>query len=118
LPPALAVALVALFVLVVGVSVPTRVTVGADGVFPHWLGTVSLLPWSRVRAAWLTLRMPADGERYQPERDAMVERMRAAARAYGDSVPGDPGATARLLGRSGGATREWVRAVRSVVSPL
>jgi hypothetical protein len=128
-PPVLAVALVALVVLFAGVMVPTRVTVGGDGVLLRWLGTMRFVAWSRVTDVerydggvtltlgnneWLTLKMPADHERYQPERDAMLERMRAAHRAHG-ARRGEP--AARAFDRAGGRTRDWVRAMRALVKP-
>ncbi len=134
-PPVFAVALVALVVLVAGVVVPTRVVVGGDGVLLRWLGTVKFVPWACVtdvepfdggvmlalargtqgtRDEWLTLRMPAEHERYQPERDAMVERMIAAFRAHG---PPREETLARVLDCSGGRTREWVRTMRALVRP-
>jgi hypothetical protein len=130
-PPVFAVALVSLFVLFAGVVVPTRVVVGGDGVLLRWLGTVRYVPWSRVTDIepfdggvmlalgpdeWLTLRMPADHERYHPERDAMIERMAAALRAHGPATRPQP--MARLLGRAGGHTRDWVRTMRALVRPV
>jgi hypothetical protein len=47
-PPVFSVALVALVVLCAGVTIPTRVVVGADGVLLRWLGTVRFVAWSRV----------------------------------------------------------------------
>ena len=129
-PAALALAVVALFALVLGAVVPTRVTVGADGVLVRWLGTTRFVPWSTVVAIeefdggivlaleggnWLTLRTPADHERHQPERSAMIERMRVAWRAHGRTMAGDP--AARLVQRAGANTREWVKAMRRVVRP-
>lgn len=142
-PPIFSVALVSLVVLIAGVVVPTRVIVGGDGVLLRWLGTVKFVPWSRVTDVepfdggvmlaldgrrdastrdastkredeWLTLRMPAEHERYHPERDAMVERMVAALRAHG---PAREEALARVLDRSGGRTRDWVKAMRGLVRP-
>ncbi len=133
-PPVFAVAVVALIVLFAGVALPTRVVVGGDGVLLRWLGTVRFVSWSRVTDVepfdggvmlslgpeqgseeWLTLRMPEDHQRYHPERDAMVERMFAAFRAHEAAVGSDP--MARLLGRAGGRTREWVREMRGLVRP-
>lgn len=130
-PAALALAVVALFALVGGLVVPTRVTVGADGVLVRWLGTVRFVPWTSVVAiedfdggvvlaldggGWLTLRTPADHERHCPERASMVERMRVAWRAHGrGGHDADP--TAVLVRRAGGHTREWVRAMRRILSP-
>jgi hypothetical protein len=147
-PGALALAVVALLVLFAGVTVPTHVCVGADGVLLRWLGTVRFVAWSSVAAIetfdggvvlaldprvgktetgahtggengrWLTLRVPAEHERHHPERDAMVERMRSAWRAHGSQATLHAEQTAaRLVGRAGGRTREWVRAMRSVVTP-
>jgi hypothetical protein len=127
--PIFAVGLVALIVLFAGCIVPTRVVVGGDGVLLRWLGTVRFIAWSRVtdverfdggvtltlgREGWLTLRMPEDHERYQPERDAMVERMRSAFRAHGPArtVP-----LARELERAGARTRDWVRSMRTLLRP-
>jgi hypothetical protein len=142
-PPVFSVALVALFVLCAGVTVPTRVIVGGDGVLLRWLGTVRFVPWSSVSdvqafdggvtviladrpagrdrtardapADRLTLRMPEDHERYHPERDAMVERMTAAFRAHG---PPREEPLTRVLDRAGGGTREWVRTMRALVRPV
>jgi hypothetical protein len=129
-PAALALAVVALFALIAGLVVPTRVTVGADGVLVRWLGTARFVPWATVVAVedfdggvvlaldggeWLTLRTPADHERHHPERAAMVERMRVAWRAHGRTEHVDP--TAVLVRRAGGHTREWVRAMRRVLRP-
>jgi hypothetical protein len=129
-PAALALGVVALVALVLGVVVPTRVTVGADGVLVRWLGTTRFVPWATVVAiedfdggvvlaldggAWMTLRTPGDHERHHPERGAMIERMRVAWRAHGRAAANDP--TARLVARAGGHTREWVRAVRRIVRP-
>jgi hypothetical protein len=133
-PPVFAVALVALIVLFAGIAVPTRVVVGGDGVLLRWLGTVRFVPWSSVTDVesfdggvmlslgpergddeWLTLRMPEEHQRYHPERDAMVERMVAAFRAHTALARSEP--VARLLGRAGGRTRDWVRAMRALVRP-
>lgn len=143
-PPVFSVALVALVVLCAGVTVPTRVVVGGDGVLLRWLGTVRFVAWSRVSDVQpfdggvlltlprvgdaghaghaaiaerdagerLTLRMPEDHERYHPERDAMVERMLAAFRAHG---PPREEPLTRVLDRSGGVTRDWVRTMRGLV---
>ncbi len=125
---ALALAVVTVLVVFVGATVPTRVTVGADGVLLRWLGTLRFVPWTSVLSidavdgvvvlaidggTWLTLRTPANHERYQPERAAMVERMRAASRAHVLARPDEE--TARLVRRSGGRTQEWVRAMRAMV---
>jgi len=131
-PPIFAVALVALAVLFAGVTLPTRVIVGGDGVLLRWLGTVRFVPWSRVtdvepfdggvmlalgpdREEWLTLRMPDEHQRYQPERDAMIERMVSALRAHGPKAGAAP--VTRLLARAGGRTRDWVREMRALVRP-
>jgi hypothetical protein len=125
---ALALAVVTLLVVYVGATAPTQVTVGADGVLLRWLGTLRFVPWASVTSietfdgvvvlaleggAWLTLRTPADHERYQPERAAMIERMRVAWRAHVTARPDEE--TARLVRREGGRTQEWVRAMRSLV---
>jgi hypothetical protein len=125
---ALALAVVTLLVVYVGASAPTRVTVGADGVLLRWLGTLRFVPWACVTSieafdgiivlaleggAWLSLRSPGDHERYQPERAAMVERMRVAWRAHASARPDEE--TARLVRRAGGRTQEWVRAMRGIV---
>jgi hypothetical protein len=127
-PLALALAVVALFVLFSGVAVPTRVTVGADGVLLRWLGTQRFVAWPSVVAVeafdggvvlaldggrWLTLRTPAAHERHHPERDAMVERMRTAWRPYAQHDAEEP--TARLLRRAGARTAEWVRSMRGML---
>ncbi len=130
-PPVFAVAVVALIVLFAGIVLPTRVVVGGDGVLLRWLGTVRFVPWSRVTDVepfdggvllslgpgggdeWLTLRMPEEHQRYHPERDAMVERMFSAFRAHGAATGAET--LARLLGRSGGRTRDWVREMRGLV---
>lgn len=125
---ALALAVVTLLVVFVGATVPTHVTVGADGVLLRWLGTLRFIPWATVLSieafdgvvvlaieggSWLTLRTPADHERYQPERAAMIERMRVAWRAHVLGRPDEE--TARLLRRAGGRTQEWVRAMRAMI---
>jgi hypothetical protein len=135
-PPVFAVALVALIVLFAGIVLPTRVVVGGDGILLRWLGTVRFVSWSRVTDVepfdggvmlslgadhdggdeWLTLRMPEDHQRYHPERDAMVERIFAAHRAHAAAAGAEP--LARLLGRAGGRTRDWVREMRSLVRPV
>ncbi len=140
-PPVFAVGLVALIVLFAGLVVPTRVIVGGDGVLLRWLGTVRFVPWSSVtdvepfdggvmlslgpqsgNEEWLTLRMPEEHQRYHPERDAMVERMVAAVRSYAPHGSQGKGAhpepMARLLGRAGGRTRDWVRTMRALVRPV
>jgi hypothetical protein len=126
-PPVFAVALVSLIVLFAGIVVPTRVVVGGDGVLLRWLGTARFVPWSRVtdvdcfdggvtlalRAGErLTVRTPADHERYNPERDAMVERMTAALRSHGPAPRSPP--MAPLLRRAGGRTPAWVRSMRAL----
>ncbi|HXN34494.1 MAG TPA: hypothetical protein VN894_21685, partial [Polyangiaceae bacterium] len=85
-PAALALSVVALIVLLVGAAVPTRVTVGADGVLVEWLGTMRFVRWSSVAdiesfergvvlalatGEWLTLRTPTTDGRHHPERDEM-----------------------------------------------
>jgi hypothetical protein len=140
-PPVFAVALVALIVLFAGLVVPTRVIVAGDGVLLRWLGTVRFVPWSSVtdvepfdggvmlslepqsgNEEWLTLRMPEEHQRYHPERDALVERMVAAVRSYAPHGSQAAGAhrepMARLLGRAGGRTRDWVRTMRALVRPV
>jgi hypothetical protein len=132
-PPVFAVALVALVVFFAGVTVPTRVIVGGDGVLLRWLGTVRFVPWSRVTDIepfdggvtlslgpergdeLLTLRMPEDHQRFHPERDALLERMVAAHRAYGSASGAE--SMARLLSRAGGRTRDWVREMRGLIRP-
>jgi hypothetical protein len=125
---ALALAVVTLLVVFVGATAPTHVTVGADGVLLRWLGTLRFIPWATVLSieafdgvvvlaieggSWLTLRTPADHERYQPERAAMIERMRVAWRAHVLGRPDEE--TARLVRRAGGRTQEWVRAMRAMI---
>ncbi len=142
-PPVFAVALVALIVVFAGVVVPTRVVVGGDGVLLRWLGTVRFVPWRSVTDVepfdggvmlslgaagddeWLTLRMPEEHQRYHPERDAMVERMVSALRSYTSQASqaslgqvARPEPLARLLGRAGGRTRDWVRTMRALVRPV
>jgi hypothetical protein len=133
-PPLFAVALVGLFVLFAGITVPTRVVVGGDGVLLRWLGTARFVPWSRVvdiepfdggivlalgpdsGEELLTVRMPDDHQRYHPERDALLERMVAALRAYGPSSRAEP--VTRLFARAGGRTRDWVREMRALIRPV
>ncbi len=72
---------------------------------------------------WLTLRMPEEHQRYHPERDAMVERMiprcaRTSRRARLARTAARPEPLARLLGRAGGRTRDWVRTMRALVRPV
>jgi hypothetical protein len=128
-PAVLALAVVALVVFVIGVGMPTHVSVGADGVLLEWLGTTRFVRWSSVAAIeafgqgvvlalekgeWLTLRTPAAPERHHPERDAMIERMHVAWRAHDKARSGD--SVARLVSRAGGRTREWVRAIRGIAT--
>jgi hypothetical protein len=133
-PPLFAVAIVAFCVLFAGVMFPTRVVVGGDGVLLRWLGTARFVPWSRVvdiepfdggvvlslgpdrGEELLTLRMPDDHQRYHPEREALVERMVAALRAYGATPRPEP--MTRLLVRAGGRTRDWVREMRDLIRPV
>jgi hypothetical protein len=125
---ALALAVVTLLVVFAGGTAPTHVIVGADGILVRWLGTLRFVAWTSVLSVeafdgvvvlalegggWLTLRTPADHERYQPERAAMIERMRVAWRAQVLARPDEE--TARLVRRAGGRTQEWVRAMRSMV---
>jgi hypothetical protein len=125
---ALALAVVTLLVVLAGGTAPTHVIVGADGILVRWLGTLRFVPWTSVLSVeafdgvvvlaldgggWLTLRTPADHERYQPERAAMIERMRVAWRAQVLARPDEE--TARLVRRAGGRTQEWVRAMRGMV---
>jgi hypothetical protein len=49
-PAALPVSVVALLVLFAMVAVPTRVTVGGDGVLLEWLGTARFVAWGSVAA--------------------------------------------------------------------
>jgi hypothetical protein len=57
--------------------------------------------------------MPPPHARHQPEREALVERLREAldARARAEAST----TTVRLVAREGRRTREWVRAMRSVM---
>lgn len=131
-PAASALAVIALIVALLGLVVPTRVSVGADGVHLRWLGTSRFVAWSTVLAVepfdggvvlaleggrWLTLRTPSDHERHDPERFAIVERLRAAWRAsqqaHAESVPT---AMVRRLGARGARTRDWVRAMRALAN--
>jgi hypothetical protein len=124
-PAVLALAVVALVVAFFGVAMPTHVTVGADGILLRWLGTMRFVPWTDVAGMedfdggvvlaleggeWLTLRTPADHERHQPERQAMLERMRVAWRAQSRAAADEP--AMQLVRRAGARTREWLRAVR------
>jgi hypothetical protein len=125
-----ALAVVALLVALLGLVVPTRVNVGADGVHLRWLGTSRFVAWSRVLAVepfdggvvlaleggrWLTLRTPSEHDRHDPERLAMVERLRAAWRAslQANAEP-TPTGIVRRLGERGARTRDWVRAMRAL----
>jgi hypothetical protein len=127
-PLASALATMAMLALFGGLAVPTRVTVGADGVLLGWLGTERFVSWSTVAAIepfdggvvvalasghWLTLRTPAAHQRHHPEGEAMIERMRVAWRACASAEPDE--AVERLLRREGGRTREWVRAMRGLL---
>ncbi len=127
-PLAMALAVVALITLCAGVAVPTRVTVGADGVLVRWLGTERFVAWPSIAAIeafdggvvlvlgqgrWLTLRTPAAHERHYPEREAMIERMRAAWRATPRREPDE--VASRLLVRRGARTSEWVRSMRGLL---
>ncbi len=126
-PAALALAVVALAMLVVGTAAPTRVTVGADGVLVQWLGTTRFIRWARVAdieasghgivlalesGEWLTLRTPAPHEPHPSERDIVLERMTVAWRACTRRRPDDP--VAALVRRAGTDTRVWVRAMRAL----
>ncbi len=129
-PAAAALAVVALLVAMLGLVVPTRVNVGADGVHLRWLGTSRFVPWSSVLTVesfdggvvlalegghWLTLRTPNEHERHDPERNAMVERLRAAWRAsvQANADPVPTGISSRV-GARGARTRDWVRAMRAL----
>jgi hypothetical protein len=127
-PFAMSLAVVALVALCAGVAVPTRVTVGADGVLLRWLGTERFVAWPGVagiepfdggvvlvlaHGRWLALRTPAAYERHYPEREAMIERMRTAWRAAPRRVEDE--VAARLLGRRGSRTSEWVRSMRGLL---
>jgi hypothetical protein len=129
-PAALALSVMALLVAFIGACIPTRVVVGADGVLLRWLGGNRFVAWASVEAIedydggvvlaleggrWITLAMPAEHERYHPERHGMLERMRVAWRAHARQPAEDP--AAQMVRRAGGHTREWVRAVRRVVGP-
>jgi hypothetical protein len=122
-----ALAVVALAVLFAGVAVPTRVMIGADGVLLRWLCTERFVGWSEIVAIqrfhggvvlalegrrWLTLGTPASHERYHPEREACLERMRWAWRAYRQQAPVDPAVS--LVRRAGPHTGQWVRSVRAL----
>ncbi|HEX8795362.1 MAG TPA: hypothetical protein VF765_30645 [Polyangiaceae bacterium] len=132
-PAAAALAVIALLVAMLGFVVPTRVSVGADGVHLRWLGTSRFVSWSDVFAVepfdggvvlaleggqWLTLRTPAEHERHDPDRVAMIERLRTAWRAsqqaHADPVPAS---IVRSAGERGVRTRDWVRAMRTLAHP-
>jgi hypothetical protein len=129
-PAASALAVVALLIALLGLVVPTRVSIGADGVHLRWLGTTRFIAWSTVFAVepfdggvvlaleggrWLTLRTPREHDRHDPESLAMVERLCAAWRANlqarAEPLPTD---VVRRTGDRGTRTREWVRAMRAL----
>ena len=127
-PVALALAVVALLVMLVGVALPTHVVVGADGVLLRWLGTARFVAWSRVIAVeefdgGVVLALDGGGgsrcarrrstSATDPERAAMVERMRVAWRAHAHVRP--TSLRRASCRRAGGRTREWVRAMRALV---
>jgi hypothetical protein len=129
-PAASALAVVALLIALLGLVVPTRVSIGADGVYLRWLGTTRFVAWSTVLAVepfdggvvlaleggrWLTLRTPCEHDRHDPERLALVERMCAAWRAnvHACAEPLPTGVVSRTGGR-GTRTREWVHAMRAI----
>jgi hypothetical protein len=128
-PLALLLAVAALFALCAGVAVPTRLTVGADGVLLRWLWTERFVAWADVAAVepfdggvvlalsqgrWITLRTPAAPERCDPAGQTMVERIQAAWRAEIGAAGERDEAAARLLQREGCRTQEWVGAMRSI----
>jgi hypothetical protein len=130
-PLALVLAVAALIALCAGVSVPTRLTVGADGVLVQWLGTERFVAWADVAAVepfdggivlaltkerWITLRMPIAREHRHPSGEALTERIQTAWRADRRAAPWRDEVAARLLRREGRRTREWVRAMRSLPS--
>jgi hypothetical protein len=129
-PAASALAVVALLLALLGLVVPTRVSIGADGVHLRWLGTSRFVAWSTVFAVepfdggvvlaleggrWLTLRTPTEHDRHDPESPAMIERLRAAWRAnlQARAEPLPTGVVRRTGGR-GTHTRDWVRAMRAL----
>lgn len=131
-PAASALAVVALVIALLGLVVPTHVSVGGDGVHLRWLGTSRFVAWSTVLAVepfdggvvlaleggrWLTLRTPSEHERHDPERLSMIERIRAAWRAsvQARAEPLPTGVVRRVVGR-GTRTREWVRAMRALAT--
>jgi hypothetical protein len=129
-PAALALSVMALVVAFLGACVPMQVVVGADGVLLRWLGGNRFVAWASIESIedydggvilaleggrWITLALPAEHERHQPERDAMLERMRVAWRAHGRRPIDEPAAS--MVRRAGGHTREWVRALRGVFGP-
>jgi hypothetical protein len=126
-PLALVLAVAALLALCAGVSFPTRLTVGADGVLMEWLVTERFVSWADVAAVerfdggvvlalsrerWITLRTPAASEHRHPAGEAMMERMQTAWRADRGAGRWRDEVAARLLRREGCRTREWVRAIR------
>jgi hypothetical protein len=126
---ALALAVVALGVLLVGAATPTRVTVGADGLLIEWLGTRRFVAWSSIsyieaieqgvvltleegeEGEWLTLRSPTVPELYCTERDVLLERINLGWRGARGRTDNR---AAHLVQRDGGDTREWVRSVRGI----
>jgi hypothetical protein len=129
-PAASALAVVALLIALLGLVVPTRVSIGADGVHLRWLGTSRFVAWSTVLAVepfdggvvlaleggrWLTLRTPQEHDRHDPECLAMIERLRAAWRANvqarAEPLPTD---VVRRTGGRSTRTRDWVRAMRAI----
>jgi len=129
-PAASALAVVALLVALLGLVVPTRVSIGADGVHLRWLGTSRFVAWSTVLAVepfdggvvlaleggrWLTLRTPSEHDRHDPDTLAMIERLRAAWRAnvQARAEPLPTGVMCRTSVR-GTRTRDWVRAMRAL----
>jgi hypothetical protein len=129
-PAASALAVVALLLAMLGLVVPTRVSIGADGVHLRWLGTSRFVMWATVLAVepfdggvvlaleggrWLTLRTPREHDRHDPEGLAMVERLRAAWRANVQARAEPlPTGVVRRTGSRGTRTRDWVRAMRAL----
>jgi hypothetical protein len=132
MPGSLALAVLALVVFFVALAVPTRVLVGSDGVLLCWLGTARFVPWSRVagvesvpgggvtlaldRGEPVTLGLPAAHDRFDPEGEVAIERMRQAWRDAVALSAGNHALAERLSPRAYGGTRAWVLAARELTA--
>lgn len=113
--------------------IPTKITIGADGILTKWLRWRSYFPFSEVaqvspvdqhvlnkvyRGVQITLRdgtskfLPITQKGWGEEAyDATIERIREAIEVY---RAGYAGTNASVLARNGRAPREWVTALRQI----